>query len=166
MRGTPRARWFWATLVLVVASDWLSKRAAEQWLAPAGLPHDVLGNAVRLTLVYNRNAAMGLSAGSWSRWFFAGAAVVALGVVAWFYRDTRPGERWRALTLGLIAAGALGNLLDRLRGPQGVVDFMDVGTPHWRFWTFNVADSAITIGVALIILGVGQRREQPTDPGS
>jgi signal peptidase II len=54
--------------------------------------------------------------------------------------------------LVLIVAGAIGNLVDRLRWDGGVVDFIDVGVGGWRFWTFNVADSAVTIGAILLAL--------------
>jgi len=55
------------------------------------------------------------------------------------------------IALALIAAGALGNLLDRLRSARGVVDFIDVGIGDTRFWTFNVADSGVTMGALLLM---------------
>jgi signal peptidase II len=68
-------------------------------------------------------------------------------------RSTRPGDRLRLLALALVCGGATGNLLDRIRSPQGVVDFLDVGVGDWRWPTFNVADSAITVGaMALAII--------------
>jgi signal peptidase II len=56
----------------------------------------------------------------------------------------------RILALGLAWGGAAGNLLDRVRSSHGVVDFIDVGVSSWRFWTFNVADSAVTIGALVL----------------
>lgn len=53
--------------------------------------------------------------------------------------------------LALVASGALGNLLDRVRSPRGVVDFIDVGVGSWRFWTFNLADAAIVAGGVLLV---------------
>jgi signal peptidase II len=68
-------------------------------------------------------------------------------------RSTRPGDRLRLLALALVCGGATGNLVDRIRSPEGVVDFLDVGVGDWRWPTFNVADSAITVGaIALAIL--------------
>ena len=55
-----------------------------------------------------------------------------------------------SLALGLAWGGAAGNLLDRLRSPRGVVDFIDIGVGSWRFWTFNVADSGVTIGAIIL----------------
>jgi signal peptidase II len=63
--------------------------------------------------------------------------------------ETRAHEKLRAVSLAMIIGGALGNLLDRLMSSRGVVDFIDVGIGTWRFWTFNVADMAIDIGIAL-----------------
>jgi len=67
-------------------------------------------------------------------------------------RSTRPGERFRLGALALVCAGAVGNVVDRLRSAQGVVDFVDVGVGTTRWPTFNVADSAITVGaIALAV---------------
>jgi signal peptidase II len=77
------------------------------------------------------------------------AAVVVLGVML---KRAAPGDRLRAASIGLLVAGAAGNLWDRLRWSQGVVDFVDVGLGRYRFWTFNVADSALTIGVIALAL--------------
>ena len=62
----------------------------------------------------------------------------------------RAGDRLRILALGLAWGGAAGNLIDRIRSPHGVVDFIDVGVNSWRFWTFNVADSAVTVGALVL----------------
>jgi signal peptidase II len=61
--------------------------------------------------------------------------------------------------LALVCAGALGNLFDRIRSPYGVVDFIDIGVSGWRFWTFNVADSAVTVG-ALVLAWSLSREER------
>jgi signal peptidase II len=63
-----------------------------------------------------------------------------------------PTERWKLLALGLVCGGALGNLVDRLRWTNGVVDFIDVGIGVHRFWVFNVADSAVSVGAVLLVL--------------
>jgi signal peptidase II len=77
------------------------------------------------------------------------------------YRQTAPEDHLAAAGLALIAAGALGNLLDRLRSPRGVVDFIDVGVGDLRFWTFNVADVGITCGAVLLVLA--QQRSADRD---
>ena len=110
--------------------------------------------SLNLVLVHNRGAAFGFlsQAGGWQRWFFV-AAGVAIGVfvAVWLWRAARAGQRWLSAGLSLVLGGALGNLWDRIvRG--AVVDFIDVhyGQYHWP--AFNVADAAITVGAALVIL--------------
>jgi signal peptidase II len=71
---------------------------------------------------------------------------VALIVLWWLYRTSKSGDWVRVAALGLAWGGAAGNLIDRFRGTNGVVDFIDIGVGTVRFWTFNVADSAVTIG--------------------
>jgi signal peptidase II len=73
----------------------------------------------------------------------------------------RAGDRTRIVALALAFGGAAGNLLDRIRSPQGVVDFIDIGLGDVRFWTFNVADSAVTIG-ALALAWSLSREERAT----
>jgi signal peptidase II len=149
---TPKARRFWPLFSLVLLTDCATKRAAEAHLVPAHVPHELLGELVRLTLAYNPGAAMSLSLGAHSRIGFSILALVALAILGHMYRQTSPGDRLAAAGLALIASGALGNLLDRLRSPRGVVDFIDVGFGDLRFWTFNVADIGITCGAVLLVL--------------
>lgn len=115
----------------------------------------VIPGLFNLTFLTNAGAAFGILAGVKSVWrqvFFVGVAVAALGVMFFSYRQLRSQGRIFAHAIGLIAGGAMGNLLDRLRF-GAVVDFLDfyLGTHHWP--AFNVADSAITVGVGLFILG-------------
>jgi len=81
------------------------------------------------------------------------AALIVLGVL---YHRTRPADRLRVIGVALVAGGALGNLIDRVRSSAGVVDFIDVGVSNVRFWTFNVADMGITIGAILLMLALGR----------
>ena len=160
MAWTPKARRFWPLFALVLLTDCATKRAAEYHLVPAQVPHEFLGEIVRLTLAYNPGAAMSLSLGAHSRVGFSLLAIVALVVMAHLYRRTEPGDRQAAAGLALIAAGALGNLLDRIRSPRGVVDFIDVGVGGWRFWTFNLADVAILLGAVVLVFAL-HRMESP-----
>jgi signal peptidase II len=145
-------RLFWGTAAAIVVSDLATKLIAEASLARR-LPVDVIGEWVRLRLVYNEGAAFGLHLGEYSRWIFFGLAILALIVLGSMVRSTRPGDRLRLLALALVCGGATGNLIDRIRSPEGVVDFLDVGVGTWRWPTFNVADSAITVGaITLAIL--------------
>ncbi len=149
---TPRLRTFLATALPIFVLDILTKELAMRSLQPF-VPHRVLGDWFRLTLAYNRHGAMGLTLGSWSRAVFGAVAVGALVVLGVVLRRSAPADRLRAAVIGLLAAGAAGNLWDRLRWSQGVVDFIDVGVARWRFWTFNVADAALTVGaIALALL--------------
>ncbi len=144
-------RLFWGTAAAVVAADVVTKLLAEALLARPR-PLQLLGDVVQLRLVYNQCAAFGLCLGDYSRWIFFGLAVAALVVLGSMVRAARPGDRFRLFSLALVCAGAVGNLVDRIRSPQGVVDFVDVGIGAARWPTFNVADSAITVGaIALAV---------------
>lgn len=148
--GRKRTQYFGLVAAWLVA-DVLTKAWAVRALAPQRLPHRVFGDIVRFTLVYNQGAAFGMHIGEWSRWIFTGLTIGALAMLAHLYRETRPADSWRTLSLGLVTAGALGNLIDRLRSAAGVVDFIDIQVaPGVRFWTFNVADIGVTCGAILL----------------
>ena len=115
----------------------------------------VIPDLFNLTYLTNTGAAFGMMAGAQSIWrqvFFIGVAVAAIGVMVFSYKQFRSQGRIFAHAIGMIAGGAVGNLIDRLRF-GAVVDFLDfyLGEHHWP--AFNVADSAITVGVGLFILG-------------
>jgi signal peptidase II len=145
----PRDRVFWLALLTIVGADILSKRWAERALE-LHLPVEAVGESLRWTLTYNTGAAMNLSVGDASRVVFSTIAILMIAYLFNLYRQTGRNERATPFALGLIAAGALGNLIDRLRHTKGVVDFIDVGTAEWRFWTFNVADIGVTCGAVLL----------------
>ena len=141
---------FWGAAGTVVILDFITKLIAEATLRPAHVPHPVIGNVVRFTLAYNPGAAFGMSLGGASRFVFGVVALVAL-VLLWRLQQTAaPDEKSKVLGAGLAWGGAAGNLLDRLRSSTGVVDFIDVGVRGVRFWTFNVADSAVTVGAFIL----------------
>jgi signal peptidase II len=153
---------FWGTAAAVVVADSITKVLAEAALAPAR-PIPLVGDYVQLRLVFNQCAAFGLCLGAYSRWIFFGLAIVALFVLRAMVRSARPGDRFRIVSLALVCAGAVGNVIDRIRSPRGVVDFVDVGIGSARWPTFNVADSAITVGaialaVSLWLEGRAQER--------
>jgi signal peptidase II len=142
----------------------VSKLLAEHFLMPRYVPHRIIGDVVRFTLAYNPGAAFSMSLGPYSRFIFGAFAVVALVVLWRLYRMTgrgvRAGDRLRVLALGLAWGGAAGNLIDRFRSPQGVVDFIDIGLGDVRFWTFNVADSAVTIGAIALAWSLSQEERE------
>ena len=158
-------RIFWAAALSIILLDVVTKVLVVRHLTPY-VPHEVFGSYGRLTLAYNPGAAFSMSVGSYSRIAFGTIAAVALGAVGWWAWTTPRGERMRILGLGLVWGGAAGNLIDRLRSGRGVVDFIDIGVGTVRFWTFNVADSGVTIGACLLALALWheeQRLKQPRE---
>lgn len=164
-RPAPRDLTFWSLLLTVALTDIATKRWAERSLG-LHTPEEVLGEWVRWTLTYNTGAAMNLSLGDASRVVFS---VIAAGMILYLfrlYRQSAPHERATPAALALISAGAFGNLLDRVRHGKGVVDFIDVGTTEWRFWTFNVADIGVTTGAILLALLMWRADEEPAVPAA
>ena len=162
MNSTNRnGRVFWTAVILVLLLDYVTKVAAVAHLRPEHMPHQIIGNVVRFTLAYNPGAAFSMSLGENSRYIFGAFAVVAIVILWRLYRVSAPGDVTRVLALGLATGGAAGNLLDRFRSPRGVVDFIDIGVGTVRFWTFNVADSAVTVGALMLafVLWREDRRE-------
>jgi len=151
MASAADRRVFWAAALVVVGLDVATKLIAEaKLLLTPGIP--VIGDWFQLRLVYNRGAAFGLHVGPYSRWVFFGVAIVAVLVLNRMSVQTSLGDRFRQLALGLVAGGAAGNLIDRIRSGRGVVDFLDVGVGSLRWPTFNVADIAVSCGgIALAI---------------
>ncbi|MCB2263164.1 MAG: signal peptidase II [Candidatus Thiosymbion ectosymbiont of Robbea hypermnestra] len=144
-------RWLWLS-ALVVGLDQVTKWLAEGMLDPyRPLP---LVPLLNLTLMYNEGAAFSFlaDAGGWQRWFFAGfALVMSVVLVIWLLRlGSR--EYFTAAALSLLVGGAVGNLIDRVLTGR-VVDFIDFYVGNWHWPAFNVADSAITLGVGLLLLG-------------
>lgn len=144
---------FWGAVAVVVLLDLVTK-----WWAVGALvmyePIPVVGDLLRWRLIYNPGAAFGLHLGPWSRWIFLVIAVVAFVVLYRMSREARPGDWLRQLCLGAVAGGALGNLVDRVRGPQGVVDFIDAGIGASRWPTFNVADIGVSCGAVLLAISL------------
>lgn len=153
-------RLLWLSVVVIVldqASKWLISQTFDEYEVLTVWP------VFNLTLVYNTGAAFNFlsDAGGWQRWFFVTIAVViSLVMVLWLRRLDR-GEWLTGVGLALIVGGAIGNLIDRLWLGK-VVDFLQW---HWHDWywpAFNLADSAISLGVALLLIdglfGSGARR--------
>jgi signal peptidase II len=135
----------WGLAALVVVLDWLTKRWAIAVLAPRE-PIALLGDFLRLTFTRNTGVAFGLLADL--RLPLGWVSVLALVFVLWLALRSGTRDRVRATALGLILGGAVGNLIDRVRWGS-VVDFVDLGIGSLRWPVFNLADSAITVGVLL-----------------
>ena len=139
---------------LVIIIDQLTKL----WIMTNFALHEqqnVIPGLFDLVYVTNTGAAFGFLAGSKNllrQVFFVGVAIVALVVIVYAYGHLKRQGKIFVYALGLIGGGAIGNLIDRLRFGS-VVDFLDfyLGSYHWP--AFNAADSAITVGVGLFLLG-------------
>lgn len=150
-------KWLWLS-ALVLVLDQASKLAVD---ATMQLYESIpLLPYFNLTYAHNTGAAFSFlaNAGGWQRWLFAGLAVVMSGIIGvWLYR-LKPHETLMAWALSLVLGGAVGNLIDRVAYGY-VIDFLDVYYQNWHWPAFNIADSAICIGVGLMLLesfGVGR----------
>ena len=148
-----------------VALDLVTKLIAEATLLRTpGV--SVFGDWFQLRLVYNQGAAFGLHVGPYSRWIFFAVALVAVFVLARMSRSAPVGDRFRQLALGLVAGGAAGNLIDRIRSSRGVVDFLDVGVGALRWPTFNVADIAVSCGAIALAISLWREDARRPEPES
>jgi signal peptidase II len=153
-------KWYWLSIIVIVL-DQATKIAVN---ATMRLYESIpLIPFFNLTYVHNTGAAFSFlsEAGGWQRWFFAGLAlVISIFIAIWLAR-LKKHETLLAISLALILGGAIGNLIDRLAYGY-VIDFLDVYYQAWHWPAFNIADSAITIGVALMLLeslGLGSKQE-------
>jgi signal peptidase II len=151
---SPKFRPFLGAFSIALALDQLTKWWIARTLGYADeIP--IVEGFFHLTHVRNPGAAFGVLASAAEPvrvFFFIGVALVAIGLIVSFFHKLAPGDRFSALSLGLILAGAVGNLLDRVRFGE-VVDFL-----HFRLWggyswpDFNLADSFIVVGVLLLVV--------------
>ncbi|MGI8895147.1 MAG: signal peptidase II [Casimicrobiaceae bacterium] len=146
--------WLWLSAVIIVV-DQATKALVLARFAP-GEELPVTG-FFSLVLAFNSGAAFSMlaSAPGWQRWFFVGIALAASVFLIWMLR--RGGERMLCAGLALVLGGAIGNLWDRLAIGR-VVDFLLFHYHEWAWPAFNVADSAITVGAALLIIDSFRQR--------
>lgn len=143
-------KWLWLSLLALVldqGSKLLVDRAMQLYQSIHVIPY------FSLTYVRNTGAAFSFlsEAGGWQRWFFAGLALVMSVVIAVWLSRLKQHETLLAVALSLVLGGAVGNLIDRLAYGY-VIDFLDVYVDNWHWPAFNIADSAITLGVILMLL--------------
>jgi len=156
------ARWLWLSLLVVVldqATKWVAVGLLDPFRPVPLVP------LLNFTLMYNEGAAFSFlaSAGGWQRWFFAVfALVMTVVLVVWLLR-LKPHERVTAMALSLVVGGAIGNLIDRVLTGR-VVDFIDFYVGDWHWPAFNIADSAISAGVVLLLLT--SLRSEPEQMGN
>ena len=150
MRDLNMLKWLWLSLLAVIL-DQASKLAIagsmQLYQSIEIVPY------FNLTYVHNTGAAFSFlsEAGGWQRWFFAGLALVISVVIAVWLARLKRHETLLAVALSLILGGAIGNLIDRLAYGY-VIDFLDVYYQTWHWPAFNIADSAITLGVILMLV--------------
>lgn len=167
MKAKPNALPWLALSVALIALDLWTKQLALAHLAPHQ-PVPVIDGLLNLTLVFNPGAAFSFlaDAGGWQKWFFA-ALALAISVLLGYWLTRIRRDDWRqALPFALVIAGALGNLHDRLRYGH-VVDFIDVYWRHYHWPAFNVADSSIVVGAALLVIFsvfAGRHRQGAASP--
>jgi len=141
-------RWL-ALSATIVAAD----LATKAWVTRAFTPGDVITvtSFFNLVLVYNTGAAFSFlaDAGGWQRWFFMTVSAIVSVVIVWLLRR-HDGDRLMACALALVLGGALGNLYDRVTLGK-VVDFVQLHAAGYYWPAFNVADSAISVGVVLLV---------------
>ncbi|SEA15602.1 MAG: lipoprotein signal peptidase [Paraburkholderia sp.] len=146
--GGSLAPWLGVALI-VILFDQLSKIAIAKVFAYG--QSVALAPFFNLVLVYNRGAAFSFlaAAGGWQRWAFTALGVIAALVICYLLRR-HGNQRLFCTALALILGGALGNVIDRIAYGH-VIDFLDFHVRAWHWPAFNIADSAITIGAALLV---------------
>lgn len=153
-------KWLWLSALVLVLDQ-----ASKQWVAKNFELYESIDllPSLNFTYVHNMGAAFSFlsSAGGWQRWFFVAIAVIATSVLVIWLRRLETTEKWMAVTISLVLGGAAGNLYDRISYGY-VIDFIDVyyETYHWPI--FNFADSAISVGVAMMLIDVFSSRESTT----
>ena len=160
MTGQSKQRWqlFAIVAVLVVIADQLSKVWIDASFAVTSVhalpgqpqPTPVLGEFVRIAKNYNSGGIFGLFGNTAAILALSSTVVIGL-IVVYQWREGTRGAWPLSLALGLLFGGAIGNFIDRVR-LGAVIDFVDMGIGGWRFYTFNVADSAISMALLLLIL--------------
>ncbi len=152
-----RRKYLWLTLIAggIVIADQLTKLLILREVGlHASIP--VIPGFFHITHVQNPGGAFGFLAnqGALVRGIlFLAVSTLAVGLVLWFYHKTPPTHRWLANGFALIIGGAVGNLIDRVRFGK-VIDFLDFFIRDWHWPAFNVADSAITVGITIFIIHV------------
>ncbi len=141
-------------LFTILVADVITKRWALDSLGH-GMTIDAMGGLVPLTLAFNTGVAFGLPVPEAGRWILIAASLFVVFMLAGLFRSAKPGDYVRLSSVALVTAGALGNLIDRVRWDRGVVDFIgpiDLGFMHWPI--FNVADMAITVGATFLAISL------------
>ena len=151
-----------ALVVVTLVVDQVSKQLLLGYLLKAGAIVSVIDDFFRLVIVWNRGVSFGLLGGDSAlpAWVLSAVAIaVCVGLFVWLRRTDRPLIGWG---IGLVMGGAIGNVIDRARW-GAVFDFADFHVGQWHWPAFNVADSAIVVGVGLMLIDslVGEKQRAP-----
>jgi signal peptidase II len=146
----------------VLLLDLWTKRWASRTL-PDREPIRVLGEWVQLTYTRNSGVAFGLGAGVPFPYYIF--SIVAALAIVYLFATHRVPTRGRQLALALILGGALGNLVDRISTGE-VVDFILIGWGHWHWPVFNVADSAVSVGVVMFLIAWPRHHDATGEPSA
>ncbi|MES9845247.1 MAG: signal peptidase II [Candidatus Sedimenticola sp. PURPLELP] len=151
-------RWLWLS-VIIIGLDQISKQLVESSLMVyETVP---LVPFFNLTLAYNEGAAFSFLSdqGGWQRWFFSVLALIVSIIMVFWMKRLQQSEWLIAISLSLIVGGALGNLIDRVLFGH-VIDFLDIYYQQWHWPAFNIADSAIFIGVIFMLFDAFRGEEE------
>jgi signal peptidase II len=150
MRDLSRLKWLGLSLLALILDQASKLVIASSMQLYQSIP---ITSFFKLTYVRNTGAAFSFlsDAGGWQRWLFAVLAILISIIIAVWLTRLKKQETLLAVALSLILGGAIGNLIDRLAYGY-VIDFLDVYYQTWHWPAFNVADSAITLGVMLMLL--------------
>lgn len=136
--------------ILILGSDIITKALVEKYISMYERVN-VLGSFVQLTLIYNQGGIFGILQG-YQQFFLIISIIVFLLLVAYFILEKNKTLIF-TVSMGLICAGAIGNILDRITGKPGVVDFIYIGSDDvFRWPAFNIADSSIVVGATLLVI--------------
>jgi signal peptidase II len=145
------SNWLWLAAAVILLDQWTKYLVTDHL---AEFDEIVLLPMLEIMRLHNEGAAFSMLSGAsgWQRWLFTGLGLaVSVGILVWLRRMPAKGQNLAAAGLALILGGALGNVIDRVLWGH-VIDFIRVHYQQYYFPAFNAADSAITVGAALLIL--------------
>lgn len=145
-----KLHWLWLSALIFVLDQLVKWVVVQQFSLYEQMP---VFPFFSLTLAYNPGAAFSFlgNASGWQRWFLSAIAIVVSAMLVGWIKQLKANETWLACSLSLVLGGALGNLYDRLVHGH-VTDFLLFYYKDWYFPAFNLADAAITLGAAMLIL--------------
>jgi len=152
-------KWLWVTGLVIILDQITKQISVAKLIECRYSPCESIEvmPMFDFTLMYNRGAAFSFlnDAGGWQRWAFSAIAIIVSGFIFMWIRKLTPSEKWIAIALALILGGALGNVTDRLLFGY-VIDFIhvyvEIDAMKYYWPAFNIADSAISIGAAMLII--------------